>query len=72
LYFFQNYEVSEITINHARKVYGILDLFGDFGGVMEVMLLITHALLSPVSEHSFLVKAISKLYMANTTDSKLF
>jgi len=39
---------------------------------MEVILLITEFILKPVSEHNFLVKAISKLYMASTKDKSLF
>ena len=45
-------------INHERKVYGVLDLFGDLGGVSEVMFIIFGALLSPISDHSYLIKAI--------------
>ena len=57
---------------HQRKIYGALDLFGDFGGFMEVMLLAGAFLMSPIAEHMFLIKAIQKLYLAKTIDSKLF
>jgi hypothetical protein len=66
-----NYEISATTSEYSRQIYSILDLLGDFGGVMEVFLLITEVLLKPVSEHSFLVKAISKLYLAQTKDDSL-
>jgi hypothetical protein len=47
-------------------VYNILDVFGDFGGVKEVISMILIFFLSPVADHVFLGKAISKLYMAKT------
>ena len=28
------------TLNHSRRVYGIFDLFGDLGGVVEVILIL--------------------------------
>jgi len=66
------YSVSETTTDYERQIYGILDLLGDFGGVMEVILLIADFILRPVSMHSFLTKAISKLYKASTKDENLF
>jgi hypothetical protein len=47
-------------------VYNILDVFGDFGGVKEVISLILAFLLAPLAENAFLGKAISKLYMARS------
>jgi hypothetical protein len=41
-------------------------VFGDFGGVKEVIITILAFLLSPLAEHAFLGKAISKLYMARS------
>ena len=39
---------------------------------MEVVMIFTQLLLYSVSEHSFLEKAISKLYLANTKEMNLF
>ena len=38
---------------------------------MEVMLLAGAFIMSPVAEPMFLIKAIQKLYLAQTIDSKL-
>ena len=64
--------LGDSSVTHERQVYGILDLFGDLGGVQSVMFMICGALLSPISEHSFFIKAISKLYLARTKDNSLF
>lgn len=55
-----------------RVVYSYWYLFGDFGGFKEGFLIIFTFLIAPISEHSFLMKAISKLYLAKTDDRDLF
>jgi len=42
-------------IVHGRRIYAILDFFGDLGGVLEIILLGFGALLLPISEHSYYV-----------------
>ena len=71
IYMYQ-WQFSETSFSHERKIYGILDLLGDYGGVMQVFLILAELLLRPVSEHSFLMKAISKLFLASTVDKNLF
>jgi hypothetical protein len=53
-------------------VYGILDALGDYGGVEGVLLVLSALLLSPISSHSFYIKAIQKLFIAKTRDYALF
>ena len=50
----------------------MLDLFGDIGGVVEVILMLTELFVKPIAEHMFLLKAIQKLFLARTTDKNLF
>jgi len=50
----------------------LFDVFGDFGGVAEVFLILSGVLISPIADHLFLIKAIQKLYLANTTEENLF
>ena len=57
---------------YERKIYGFLDLLSDLGGVLEVVLLAFGFFVTSVSEHSFYTNAISALYMANTSNPKLF
>ena len=49
-----------------------MDLLGDLGGVVEIVLLSFGFFINSISEHSFYTNSISKLYMANTKDEKLF
>ena len=53
-----NMMLSDISVSHSRQVYGILDLLGDLGGVLEVILLITGMVFYSISEHNFVLKAI--------------
>jgi hypothetical protein len=57
---------------HKRTTYNLLDLMSDLGGVMELFLLIVGYFIAPVSEHSFIMKAIRMVYMAKTKDTKIF
>ena len=41
--------LDEIQTTHTRKVYAILDAFGDFGGIKEVLLLIIGIVLNPLN-----------------------
>jgi hypothetical protein len=59
-------------VSHERAIYGLLDLLGDLGGVTEVMMIVFSFLLLPISEHSYIVKAMKKLYIARTRDEDLF
>jgi hypothetical protein len=45
---------------------------GDLGGVMEVMIIVFGFFMQPVSENNFIIAAISKIYMARTSDNNLF
>ena len=57
---------------NERTSYGLFDLFGDLGGLLEILTLIGTALLSIYAEHSFLMKALAKLYKARTKLKGLF
>jgi hypothetical protein len=49
-----------------------LDVFGDFGGVSEVLSMLAALALGPIASHAFLSKAISKLYIAKSKDGSIF
>ena len=66
------YELFHVKLEHERKVYGILDALGDYGGLEGVILVTAAYLLSPVASHSFFTKAIQKLFIAKTKDANLF
>ena len=51
---------------HTRKSYNLLDLIGDLGGVLEIVITLFGIFLCPVAEHSFILKALQKLYLART------
>lgn len=47
-------------------------LLGDLGGITQIFYLIFGIILYPFSEHSFVVKALKKLYYARTRDNEIF
>jgi len=53
-------------------VYGLMDLLGDLGGVVEIVTLVFGCFIYNISEHSFYTNSISKLYMANTKEEGMF
>ena len=57
---------------HERSVYGIFDLFGEYGGVQSIIYFITAFFLSPLSEHSFYMRAIEKMYIGRTKSKRVF
>ena len=56
---------------HSRSIFNIFDLIGALGGVLDIFIYM-FAVLFTVSEQSFVIKAISKLYLTRTKNSKLF
>ena len=64
--------LSTEGINSERLIYGWLDLLGDLGGVTQVISLVFGVFLLPISEHSFILKATSKLFLANTKVENMF
>ena len=60
------------SIRHIRYIYGLLDILGDLGGVTEVIMLLFGFFLFPISEHSFILQALRRLYKARTKDDTIF
>ena len=55
-----------------RAVFGWFDLLGKLGGITNVMMLLFGFFLFGISEHSFILKASKKLFIARTKDETLF
>ena len=66
------FTILEQETNSSRRKYGLFDLFGDIGGLMEILFLIGSWLVGTYAEHNFILKALSKLYMASTKEVHLF
>lgn len=45
------------SVKHERNVYSVLDLLGDLGGVMEVLMIIFGTIFISIAEYSFVLKA---------------
>jgi len=62
---------SEITIN-IRIIFGWFDLLGKLGGITNVMMLLFGFVLYSISEHSYVLKASKKLFIARTRNPNMF
>ena len=52
--------------HHYRRIYSLLELLGDVGGLYEGIMIFLFMLLRPIAHHSFIVQAMSRLYKAKT------
>ena len=50
----------------------MFDLLGDLGGVIQVVMICGSLLIGPISYHSFVIKAIRRIFLANTCQDDLF
>jgi len=50
--------LDSVYYEHSRKILGILDVLGDFGGIEGVLVLIIAMFMGPVASHSFFISAI--------------
>lgn len=64
--------LSDETFLHTRKTYDLLDLSGDFGGLLEVLTILCSMLIAPWAAFKFDFKAIQKLFLVHTKESGLF
>ena len=67
-----NFYIDETSLNHDREVYGVFDVFGEYGGVQGVLIFIFSFLFAPLSKHQFILRAIQKLYMGKLGDKNFF
>ena len=50
----------------------MITLIGDLGGVFELAVAMLGLLLFPISEYSYILKALNNMYLANTKDNTFF
>jgi len=50
----------------------LLDLLGDFGGLMEVLFIFGGYIIGSYTKYNFNLKAMTRLYLAKTKDENLF
>ena len=58
IYFSAEVFIDETVIYHSRSVYGLLDLFGDIGGVLQVLQILTAFFIVPYNESAFIFRMI--------------
>ena len=57
---------------HKRKIYDIVALLGDLGGVTEVIMLAMGCLLFPIAESSYNMMSTKRMFIARTKNEDLF
>ena len=63
---------DNVEVGHERVIYSLLDLLGDLGGVTEIVTLIFGIFIYPISNHSYHIAAIKRMFLAKTKDANLF
>ena len=53
---------------YSREVYNILDLLGDLGGVLEIMLILFSFAFTPISEYGYYLKLAKHMFFARVKD----
>jgi hypothetical protein len=71
LFINQTWLQSEIAIN-KRVIFGWFNLLGKLGGITNVMMLLFGFVLFSISEHSYVLKASKKLFIARSRNPNLF
>lgn len=62
-YLFQSFmSLHPYTELHTRKVYDIMKLFADLGGLVEIFIALFAIFLSPIIYHSYIVDAAQKMF----------
>ena len=61
---------TELSIE--RRIYGLWDVCGDVGGVIEVLWVVAGLFLQPISLLVYKIKAITELYNVKSTDQSLY
>lgn len=56
IYFSAEIFMDETLIYHSRSVYGFLDLFGDIGGVLQFLQIISAFFIIPYNESAFIFR----------------
>jgi hypothetical protein len=72
LVYWADFTFSKTRVQYERKIYTLLDVFGDYGGVTWVIQTFLAFILGSYSSHSFDTKMISNMFEAKTTDSSMF
>jgi hypothetical protein len=72
LYFKSDIWMEPLENSHFRKSYDLLDVAADIGGLMELCIVFVGFFIYPISEYSFYISSIGKLFLANGRDKKLF
>lgn len=54
--------------DHEREIYHLLDLFGDLGGVVEILIFVVKFLFDRFLFNKFLLAQLKALFMVNTSE----
>ena len=60
------------SINHERQVFTFIDLMGNLGGVFDLLVFIFGIFVAPISEHSFILKFLQRLYILHSSEIGVF
>jgi hypothetical protein len=60
--YYEMYTLDTIQLIHSREIYSTLDFISDIGGVFDLFLLLLNVIFLRVSDFSYRLEVINKLY----------
>lgn len=62
---------SEMTTSN-RQIYHFLDVLGDLGGVLEILIVVCSVVCCSFAEYSFVIFGVNKFFNARTSTPEIF
>ena len=61
------FQLVKTMMNHQRSLYGILDLLGDMGGLIDIIIIVLQIFFTRYNRALYLFNAFQDLYKMNIT-----
>ena len=71
-YYRSVHNLQPTNTQHTRQFYNMMDLIGDLGGVMDIIIMLFGLVLYPYASYSYNLEMQRCLYKARTNDNKMF
>jgi hypothetical protein len=63
-----SFSISKTKIKGSRRIYSFIEVLRDYGGLSMGVEALASILMGIISAHTFLLKALSSLYVAETNE----
>ena len=64
--------LSQYEMTNQRIVYSLMDYLGDMGGIYELVVRALGVFIFSISNHSFIVSSMKRMFLVKTENNKMF